>query len=236
MPLFPTVSSILGKVSKATEAITPTNISANMNKAVATAEHIAGQLTNFIVSTATSIVNQTINSAIGLVSTVIDTTIGIGISIKRISTELLSILDDAYSSIENFSDSISTVYNKDSLSYTQSVSVFCDSLENDANMLIENAVSQNNIVGSAITMSQNLTNNDIKEITASTNAYNAKINQITQQSKENYVNYASELSIIKGNEEKDAITMNMINNSNIEYNTENSIINIKNTKVQIKND
>lgn len=234
MPKFSLAESLMSKVSKATEIVTPTNISANLNKAFADAESVVEKMYDSIVSAVKDTINQTINSAIGLVNNVVDTVIGIGKTIYNISEQLLSFIKSNIENVQDLYSQICDTFNEDDLEIDISIDNYIDSVLNSDVMNVENAESQNNIMGNAVSFAQDLSNKDIKILSKSSSQMDIKVKDIISKSTDNYKDYAKKLSKDKADKQKENVIIQQnVNNNTINY-TDGSI-NIKNAKINILN-
>lgn len=232
MPDFSKNYPPIRNVSNATNKLTETEISENVDKAEKDALSIMRDFGDAIVDSITQSVDDVINGITNNITKVVQTATNIITSTTSKLSDIIKFVEDGTDDISQYISDTIDGFNKDDVETEISIDSYID-IELDNNKIVsENGVVQQNISGTIANATKNMSNVDKRDITQYTDSKLQKIQDIKKQCSDNLVDYAKKTSQTKFNKNNDIDEYESnINLNNLNY----KIINIKSIKVTIAN-
>ena len=232
MPNFSKNYPNIKSVNTSTKQLTETNISENIvkakNDALNILEDFGKSIENQIEQAVDNVINSITNTAYQLIKTG-----------KQIITNVINKFNDVIEFIEQGVDDINTyisnsinTFSKDDIELELSIDSYIDN-EIEQNIIdAENGIVQNNIIGTIVDETQNMSNVDKRDISQYGDKKQEKIAEIKNKCSEKLVKYAEETSQNKFNESNNIYESDTkVDLNNLNYN----VINIKGIKITIPN-
>lgn len=232
MPNFSKNYPNIKNVNTSTKQLTETNISENVvkakNDALNILEDFGKSIENQIEQAVDNVINSITNTAYQLIKTG-----------KQIITNVINTFNDVIEFIEQGADDINTyisnsinTFSKDDIELELSIDSYIDN-EIEQNIIdAENGVVQDNIIGTIVNETQNMSNVAKRDISQYVDKKQEKITEIKNKCSEKLVKYAEETSQNKFNESNNIYESDTkVDLNNLNYN----VINLKGIKITISN-